>query len=94
MLKQILKHGKIFSCDKLCQSGAKVQCFGHTFYYQRIMTVALYAKSSPTTHLRRHRRERRYSSYLFMTSALDGGEWSVSSPGVLHTPGKEPRIPI
>jgi hypothetical protein len=25
--------------------------------------------------------ERRYSSYSFTTSALDGGEWSVSSPG-------------
>jgi hypothetical protein len=25
--------------------------------------------------------ERRYSSYSFTTSALDGGEWSVSRPG-------------
>jgi hypothetical protein len=25
--------------------------------------------------------ERKYSSYLFSTSALDGGEWSASHPG-------------
>jgi hypothetical protein len=25
--------------------------------------------------------ERRYSSYLCLTSALDGGEWSASRPG-------------
>jgi hypothetical protein len=29
---------------------------------------------NPTTHLWRRREERRYSSYSFMTSALDGGE--------------------
>jgi hypothetical protein len=36
--------------------------------------------------------ERRYSSYSFLTSALDGGEWSASRPGralppVKGTPG-------
>jgi hypothetical protein len=36
--------------------------------------------SIPTIHLWR-RRGRMYSSYLFMTSALDGGEWSASRPG-------------
>jgi hypothetical protein len=29
-----------------------------------------------------------YSSYLFMTSALDGSEWSVSRSGRTLTPGK------
>jgi hypothetical protein len=38
--------------------------------------------------------ERRYSSYSFLTSALDGGEWSVSRPGrALHS-GKGPPLPI
>jgi hypothetical protein len=32
--------------------------------------------------------ERRYSSYLFTTSALDGGEWSASRPGSAFTPGE------
>jgi hypothetical protein len=31
--------------------------------------------------------ERRYSSYSFTTSALDGGEWSASRPGRAFTPG-------
>jgi hypothetical protein len=29
----------------------------------------------------RHMGERRYSSYSYLTSALDGGEWSASRPG-------------
>jgi hypothetical protein len=32
--------------------------------------------------------ERRYSSYSFLTSALDGGEWSASRPGRAITPGE------
>jgi hypothetical protein len=31
--------------------------------------------------------ERIYSSYSFMTSALDGGEWSASRPGRALAPG-------
>jgi hypothetical protein len=30
--------------------------------------------------------KRRYSSYSFSTSALDGGEWSASRPGRVFTP--------
>jgi hypothetical protein len=32
--------------------------------------------------------ERRYSSYSFSTSALDGGEWSASRPDRAFTPGE------
>jgi hypothetical protein len=38
--------------------------------------------------------EREYSSYSFSTSALDGGEWSVSRPGRALDPGKGPRYPM
>jgi hypothetical protein len=38
--------------------------------------------------------ETRYSSYSFMTSALDGGEWSASRPGRALPPGKEHLVPI
>jgi hypothetical protein len=34
--------------------------------------------------------ERRYSSYLFLTSALDRGEWSASRPGRVLPRGKDP----
>jgi hypothetical protein len=33
------------------------------------------------------------SSYSFSTSALDGGEWSVSRPGRVLTLGKGPSLP-
>jgi hypothetical protein len=38
--------------------------------------------------------EMRYSSYSFLTSALDGGEWSASRPGRVLPPGKGPPVPI
>jgi hypothetical protein len=41
-----------------------------------------------------HRRESRYSSYSFMNSALDGGEWSASRPGRALPPGKGPLYPL
>jgi hypothetical protein len=38
--------------------------------------------------------ERRYSSYSYLSLALDGGEWSASRPGRALPPGKEPPVPI
>jgi hypothetical protein len=38
--------------------------------------------------------ERRYSSYSFSTSALDGGERSGSRPGRTLAPGKDPPVHI
>jgi hypothetical protein len=38
--------------------------------------------------------ERRYSSYSFMTSALDGSQWSASRPRRALPPGKELPVPI
>jgi hypothetical protein len=38
--------------------------------------------------------ERRYSSYSFTTSALDGSEWSASRPGRALPLGKGPPVPI
>jgi hypothetical protein len=35
-----------------------------------------------------------YSSYSFLTSALDGGEWSASRPGRALHPGKGPPVRI
>jgi hypothetical protein len=41
-----------------------------------------------------HLGERRYSSYSFLTSALEGGKWSASRPGSALPPEKEPRYPL
>jgi hypothetical protein len=38
--------------------------------------------------------KKRYSSYSFTTSALDGGDWSASRPGRSLPPGKGPRYPF
>jgi hypothetical protein len=38
--------------------------------------------------------DRRYSSYSFLTSALEEGEWSASRPGRTLPAGKEPPVPI
>jgi hypothetical protein len=35
-----------------------------------------------------------YNFYSFMTSALDGCEWSASRPGCALPPGKGPPVPI
>jgi hypothetical protein len=47
-------------------------------------------QSSPATRHDGAWGERRYSSYSFLTSALDGGEWSASRPGRALTRGKGP----
>jgi hypothetical protein len=41
-----------------------------------------------------HGGERRYSSYSYLTSALDGGEWLASRHGRALPPGKGPPVPI
>jgi hypothetical protein len=38
--------------------------------------------------------DRRYSSYSFLTSAVEGGEWPASRPGRTLPPGNEPPVPI
>jgi hypothetical protein len=42
----------------------------------------------------RHRGERRYIFYSFLTLALDGGEWSASRPGHGFSLAKDPRYPL
>jgi hypothetical protein len=39
-----------------------------------------FIKCCPATRHTGTKGERKYSSYLFLTSGLDGGEWSVSCP--------------
>jgi hypothetical protein len=51
-------------------------------------------KQSPSTRHGGTWGERRYSSYSFTTSALDGGEWTTSRPGRALPPGKGPPVPI
>jgi hypothetical protein len=51
-------------------------------------------KVVPLRSIEAHLGDRRYSSYSFLTSALEGGEWSASRPGRPLPPGKEHPVPI
>jgi hypothetical protein len=48
----------------------------------------------PLRSIEAHVGDRKYSSYSFLTSALEGGEWSASRPGRALPPGKELPVPI
>jgi hypothetical protein len=50
-------------------------------------------KLVPLRSIEAHLGDRRYSSCSFLTSALEGGEWSASRPGRALPPGKEPPVP-
>jgi hypothetical protein len=64
-----------------------VVCWLLTFRYKKGTAV-------PLRSIEAHLGDRRYSSYCFLTSALQGGEWSASRPGPALPPGKEPPVPI
>jgi hypothetical protein len=51
-------------------------------------------KCCPTTRHAGAWKERSYSSYSFLTSALEEGERSASRPGHALAPGKGPLVPI
>jgi hypothetical protein len=73
-----------------------VLCGPHTIFiilYQPIKKSKK-SKAVPLHTMETHGGESRYSSYSFLTSALDEGEWSASRPGRALPPGKEHPVPI
>jgi hypothetical protein len=58
------------------------------------MLCSLIKQSDPATRHGGAWGERRYSSYSFLTSALDGGEWSAPRTGRALPRGKDPRYPL
>jgi hypothetical protein len=50
-------------------------------------------KLVPLSSTAAHLGDKRYSCYSFLTSALEGGEWSASRPGRALPPRKEPPVP-
>jgi hypothetical protein len=72
-------------------NGANMAGKGHV----SIMTSPQQTKKQQSRYTPcRRLRERRYSSYSFTTSALDGDEWSTSRPGRALPPAKGPPVPI
>jgi hypothetical protein len=52
------------------------------------------SKVVPLRSIEVHLGDRRYSSYSFLTSALEEGEWSASRPGRALAQGKGPPVRI
>jgi hypothetical protein len=61
--------------------------------YEIFSVLLLKAKAVPVHAIKALGGEE-VSSYLFITSALDGGEWSASRRGRALVPGKGPPVPI
>jgi hypothetical protein len=61
---------------------------------REIRSSLVLKKSCPSTRHGGAWGERRYSSYSFTTSALDGGEWSASRPCRALPQGKDPRYAL
>jgi hypothetical protein len=59
-----------------------------------VLSNKIKKQSSPTTRHGGAWRERRYNSYSFLTSALDGGEWPASRPDHTLPRRKELRYPL
>jgi hypothetical protein len=82
--------GKMES-GKLGYISSMISCPATKYLVQSSLCIV---ESCPATRHGGTLGERRYSSYSFLTSALDGGEWSASRPGRALPPGKEPPVPI
>jgi hypothetical protein len=65
----------------------------HAFIYYQLQasvyrSIIKKGKVVPLCSIEAHLGDRRYSSYSFLTSAPEGGEWSASRPGRTFPPGE------
>jgi hypothetical protein len=98
------------SLFRVCFTGTELKQFkfmplggSHAFHMSESVIIVLtlltensgeLKQSSPATCHAGTWGERRYSSYSFLTSALDGGEWSASRSGRALSRGKDPWYPL
>ena len=87
-LKRQVMSVSLSSCWYLLTLG--IECGGER--WSACVVVKGKVKVQPRTGHEDPKGEYRYSSTLFLTSALDGGGWSTPRPG-RFTPGKDP-VPI
>jgi hypothetical protein len=69
-------------------------CFQHTANWTFVCELIKSWTCPATRHKGAWGGGRRYSSYSFSTSALEGGEWSASCPSRALAPGKGPPVLI
>jgi hypothetical protein len=65
-------------------------CWLLTAFASSKRSVATIREVVPLRSIEAHLGERRHSSYSFLTSALEGGEWTASRPGRDLPSAKEP----
>jgi hypothetical protein len=58
--------------------------FVNNSFFVHPLCEASKVKLYPLHAMEAQRGERRYSSYSYLTSALDGGKWSASRPKTLY----------
>jgi hypothetical protein len=98
MIKRILQYVGMFTSEDPVNSGRS-----HVIWIIEVTTLCFFVpafemlikkQSNSATRHGGAWGERRYSSYSFLTSVLDGGEWSASRPGRALPRGKDPRYPL
>jgi hypothetical protein len=99
VVKCLRLHFKIFNYMSITTRKTVQVVFDCLLVNQKLKTVGsnIYPPKKQSCPATRHTgawRERRYSSYTFLTSALYGGEWSASRPGRALHRGMDPPVPI
>jgi hypothetical protein len=87
----------LFLLSVASKKGTMVQGMNFTlscFWYVRFSDILWKKYSWPNIHHACTNGEKTYSSYSFLTSALDGGEWSVSCHSCALLRGEGPPVPI
>jgi hypothetical protein len=83
---------KLKSRNKLTKSAIHLDYVGHVYICNTRFIISKVNLSRYTPW--RCLEGEGYSSYSFLTSELDGGEWSASRPGRALPPGKGSPLPI
>jgi hypothetical protein len=91
----LIKPGQIkLALGRWCKSGRVFDVDAVNTGWNLGPVTEVKGKSDPATCHGGAWGKRRYSSYSFLTSTLDGGEWLASRPGRALPPGKGSPVPI
>jgi hypothetical protein len=86
----MLTYGLLLLLQKKAERQARAHSTSRTVLAHKLILIQL----TPAIRHAGAKGEKRYSSYSFLTSALDGGEVVSVTPGRALAPGKEPRYTL
>jgi hypothetical protein len=94
IVKIVWKHRSVYSpislCWPICMAVQESCSFRLMNNDKCARLINLSVRSCPATRQAGAKAKRKYSSYSFLISALDRGEWSASRPCHVSPPGKDP----